>query len=486
MSLSEEALRELSRLTSDFPYYASRCLHIKAKAGAIIPFKLNAAQLYIHEKLEEQRATTGRIRALILKGRQQGCSTYVEGRFFWKVTQTEGVKAFILTHHDDATANIFGMAKLYFENVPPQLKPVTAASNKKELVFSKLKSGYAVGTAGSAGVGRSQTIQYFHGSEVAYWPHAETHVAGAMQAVPDAEGTEIILESTSAGAEGLFYTMAQSAMAGQGDYQLIFVPWFWQPEYRKKLPDNFSKTPEEHEYAQLYGIDDEQICWRRSKIIELAGVWNFRREYPATAKEAFLAEVPGALWKRHTIDECRVLEAPEMRRIVIAIDPAVTKEEASDETGIVCAGLGIDGKGYVLTDLSGRYSPAEWARRAIAEYHTKTADRIIVEVNNGGDMIKHTISVEDDTVAVKEIRASRGKRARAEPVAALYERGDVHHVGSHTGLEDQMCTWDAAQSNESPDRVDALVWALTELMLQSVPQPQIRSLDMPHVPGRKF
>jgi hypothetical protein len=187
------------RLKDDFPHYAARCLKIRTKAGKVDALKLNAAQLYIHKRIEEQLAATGRVRAVILKGRQQGCSTYVEGRFYWKVSHRLGVRAFILTHEQDATDNLFEMASRYHEHCPDLVKPSTGAANAKELHFDKLDSGYKVGTAGSKAVGRSQTLQYFHGSEIGYWPFAENHASGIMQAVPNEEGTEIILESTANG-----------------------------------------------------------------------------------------------------------------------------------------------------------------------------------------------------------------------------------------------------------------------------------------------
>jgi phage terminase large subunit-like protein len=178
-----------------------------------------------------------------------------------------------------------------------------------------------------------------------------------------------------------------------------------------------------------------------------------------------LEDAAGALWRRAEIEALRVKHAPDLKRIVVAIDPAVSAGEGSDETGIIVAGYGLDEKGYVLQDLSGRYSPAEWAGRAIAAFHRWHADRLIGEVNNGGDMIEHTLRAVDRRVAYRAVRASRGKHARAEPIAALYEQGRVRHVGAFPALEDQMVSWEPLGAEHSPDRVDALVWALTELML---------------------
>lgn len=188
-----------------------------------------------------------------------------------------------------------------------------------------------------------------------------------------------------------------------------------------------------------------------------------------------LEEAEGALWSRDLIEECRVSRenVPHLQRIVVAIDPATTDNPDSDDTGICVAGLGSDGHGYVLDDLSGQYSPEGWARRAVNALHVNKADRIIGEANNGGDMIEHTLrTLRDDQdrptgreVPYKKVHASRGKQARAEPVVALYEQHRVHHVGVLASLEDEQVTWEPGSGARSPSRLDAVVWALTELMV---------------------
>jgi len=180
-----------------------------------------------------------------------------------------------------------------------------------------------------------------------------------------------------------------------------------------------------------------------------------------------LDDNPHALWKRDRIDELRVANHPDLRRVVIGVDPSVTSLNTSDETGIIAAGVSKDDHGYILDDLSLIASPDGWAREAVAAYHEHGADRLVAEVNNGGDLVEVVIRTIDPKIAYKKVNASRGKAKRAEPVAALYEQGKVHHVGSFPKLEDQMCSYDPEDENgDSPDRMDALVWALTELMLK--------------------
>jgi len=190
-----------------------------------------------------------------------------------------------------------------------------------------------------------------------------------------------------------------------------------------------------------------------------------------------IEQLEGALWQRAWIDDRRVaLGTPEqynIRRLVVAIDPNVTTSEESDEAGIVAAGIGENSHGYVFRDASGRMSPLDWANRAIDLYLELKADTIVAEANNGGELVEITIGVaarnRGMVVPVQLVHASRGKRTRAEPVAALYQQGKVHHVGEFPDLEDQMCTWENKPGEASPDRLDAVVWGLSELMLEGEP-----------------
>lgn len=185
-----------------------------------------------------------------------------------------------------------------------------------------------------------------------------------------------------------------------------------------------------------------------------------------------LEDAEGALWRRTMIEALRVRLLPPLRRSVVAIDPAVSTNADSAETGIVLAGVGdcrCKGKpelhGFVIDDLSGLFSPDGWTRRAVGAYQMQRADRIVAEVNNGGALVESVLRTVDRTIAYRAVHASQGKRTRAEPVAALYEQGKVHHIGAFPKLEDQLCSWEPLSGQPSPDRLDALVWALTDLML---------------------
>jgi len=310
-------------LASEFPEFATASFNIRSKSGAICTLVFNRAQRHIHSRLEAQRRKTGRVRALILKGRQQGCSTYVGARFFHRAMHVKGLRVFILTHEDAATQNLFEIVQRFQANCANRHKTPTAVSNAHGLTFVDLDSGYMLGTAGTKAVGRSSTVQLFHGSEVAFWPHAETHAAGVLQAVPDADGTEIILESTANGPGNFFHRTWRDAEAGRNDYIPIFVPWYWQDEYRKTV-DGFEPTEEERAYGDLYGLDDGQLAWRRAKIADLNDAALFRQEYPATAAEAFEMSGHDSFIPPALVAAARKATCEASGPLVIGFDPAWT------------------------------------------------------------------------------------------------------------------------------------------------------------------
>lgn len=174
-----------------------------------------------------------------------------------------------------------------------------------------------------------------------------------------------------------------------------------------------------------------------------------------------LDDNPGALWQRDVIENLRVSTHPPLIRIVVGVDPAVSSGDESNETGIVTVGIAANGHCYILDDTSLRGSPNEWAVAVVRAYHHWTADRVIGEVNNGGDLVEVNLRTVDRSIPYKAVHASRGKQIRAEPIAALYEQGKVHHVGTFPQLEDQMCEW--VPGDKSPDHMDACIWACAEL-----------------------
>lgn len=339
--MSEREMKVRKRLATDFLYYAPRAMAILPKPDAngrraLKKFELNAAQRYIHERIEEQKQRIGLVRAVILKGRQQGASTLIGARFYHRTSNNTGQRTFILTHQEQATQNLFAMTKRYHENCPAAVRPHTGKSNAKELVFDRLDSQYQVSTAGSKEVGRSATLTNVHGSEVAFWENGETHLAGLFQAVAFAPGTEIILESTANGVGNFFHDEWVKAEKGEGDFIAIFVPWFWQDEYRRPAPEGFelrsdkSAVPEgeltEEEYAKAFKCDNDQMFWRRMKIIEFGtgdeGFYKFKQEYPATADEAFISSNGNSFMPRDAVLKARKSTVATKGALIIGVDPA--------------------------------------------------------------------------------------------------------------------------------------------------------------------
>lgn len=330
----------LIKVLKSLPLFAKNFLKIRSKSGAILPFAFNRGQIYIHEKIERQLQETGKVRALILKGRQLGCSTYVQARFFHKVSTHQGKKAFILTHEAEATKNLFDMTKRFCDLMPDGLIPIPDSSSAKELNFKSLNSGYSVGTAGNKAVGRSQTIQLMHGSEVAYFPHADEHAKGILQTVSNERGTEIILESTANGIGNYFYNMWMSSVNGQSDFQAIFVPWFWQPEYTINPAKSDHLNAEEADILAEYksiGITKEHLYWRRKKLFEFSNdhetaLERFHTEYPCTALDAFRNPVANRFIKAHLVQRARKNQITSQSPLVIGVDPAISD---NDRTAII-------------------------------------------------------------------------------------------------------------------------------------------------------
>jgi len=337
MSVSRETAQEWYQgVKGDFEKYLALDpvpLHIKPKAGGIIPFQLNPVQKVIHRAIEKQREERGYVRVLGLKARQQGYSTYVEGRFYWRTTTSTGKTAMIMAHEDKATGNLFAMAKLYHDKAPGPLRPDTKASNAKELIFDNdhgtgLKSQYIVQTAGSSRAGgRSFTIHFLHASEVAHWGQTGAAIfGGAYESVPSEYpailGTEVVLETTANGLDPVFYPLWQAAKAGENEYLPIFIPWYFHPGYRMPLTDaeanRVEGTLDDYERWLLsrkdsegYPLDLEHIAWRRNKVataqpkLGLTKLQWFQQEYPATEREAFVST------GRHVFDVQKLMDLAE-------------------------------------------------------------------------------------------------------------------------------------------------------------------------------
>lgn len=277
------------RFYDDFEFYAKHVLKIKTKKGTVAPFIMNKAQKILLEKVLGQLATEGKIRVVILKGRQMGLSTLVGGYLYWWTSQRKAQKTIVVTHMAESTKTLFDMTKRYFTNTPEHLKPHTQYSSRKELSFDILDSSYAVATAGGEAFGRGDMFTQAHISELAFWQpsSANDNLNGLLQCIPNERGTAIFVESTANGVSGPYYTMWQGAVEGKNGFIPVFLPWFIDDGYRVPVPESFKRTPEETDLVAKYGLDDGQLMFRRQKIAQ-NGPELFMQEYPCCADEAFL------------------------------------------------------------------------------------------------------------------------------------------------------------------------------------------------------
>lgn len=290
------------KVLTDTRKFIETFLCIRTKSGQITPFRLNASQQKLYAAVAAAQEQGKPIRIIILKARQMGFSTLTEGIIFHRTACRHLHNALIITHKDEATTNLFQMAKLFYEYLPQQLKPMLKNSNAKELIFENptknqrekkrrpgLKSKIKCTTAGGKGVGRSDTLNDIHMSEVAFWPgDIITTIGGLMQAVPAEADSMVIIESTANGFNA-FKTMWDDAVAGRSDFTPLFFPWYEMAEYRMPYHGE-ALTAEEQEIMQSFSLDTEQIMWRRWCIANNCGgrADLFRQEYPSTPEDAFL------------------------------------------------------------------------------------------------------------------------------------------------------------------------------------------------------
>jgi hypothetical protein len=315
----------------DLPFYAEQCLRIRPKIGGTSPLVFNAAQLELHRRLEDQLKTKGMVRAIILKGRQMGCSTYVASRLFKKTTETPGLRTIIIAHERQASNNLFRVVKRFGDLLPEDRRPSIGTSNQQELQFDKIDSGYVVATATEEGAGRSDTAQCLHASECAFWADMSEQLSALFQTVPRIPGSEIILESTAKEFGDAFHQLWRSAETGESEFLPIFLSWKLDPGYRAAVGEDFTRTTEEKRLAELHGLDDEQLYWRRLKIAELRSEDLFKREYPLTASEAFIAASFDSFIPADVVMTARKEEVEPYGPLVVGVDPA---GKGADSTAI--------------------------------------------------------------------------------------------------------------------------------------------------------
>ena len=311
--------------------YIESCLKIKTKSGTVVPFRLNDAQRKLYAVAKRQQDAGKPVRLIILKARQLGFSTLTEGLIFHACATRRNVNALIVAHREDATANLFRMSKLFYDELPAPVKPMLRASNAQELVFENpsklrserearpgLRSRIRCATAGGRGIGRSDTLQCVHLSEYAFWPDGAdgkaSTLAGILQAVPSLPGTMVVIESTANGFED-FKERWDAAVAGENDFEPVFFAWFENPDYSMPVVPGTEWTPEERDLKAAYRLTDGQLQWRRWCIANNCGgsLDMFRQEYPASPGEAFLHSGTGVFDNEQIVLRLERLPGPAGR-----------------------------------------------------------------------------------------------------------------------------------------------------------------------------
>lgn len=341
--------------------YIENCLKIKTKSGTVVPFRLNDAQRKLYAVAKRQQDAGKPVRLIILKARQLGFSTLTEGLIFHACATRKNVNALIVAHREDATANLFRMSKLFYDELPAPVKPMLRASNAQELVFENpsklrserearpgLRSRIRCATAGGRGIGRSDTLQCVHLSEYAFWPDGAdgkaSTLAGILQAVPSLPGTMVVIESTANGFED-FKERWDAAVAGENDFEPVFFAWFENPDYSMPVVPGTEWTPEERELRDAYRLTDGQLQWRRWCIANNCGgsLDMFRQEYPASPGEAFLHSGTGVFDNEQIVLRLERLPSPVGR------GEFTDSEWTESETGaITLYELPEEGVPYVL------------------------------------------------------------------------------------------------------------------------------------------
>lgn len=323
-------MREMTEFLSlPFPVYCKKYLKIRTKSQGIQPLELNAGQIKLYEHTQAQLEARGYVRTMLLKARQWGGSTAIQAMAYRDITcGPRGSKAFIMSHLQSTTGALFGMTKRFNDLMDPRFRPVSTGGSATSLRFEKRDSMYSVGTAGSRNVGHGETTQFLHASEFALWDNANDHLNGIFQTVPTAgPGTKIFVESTAKGMGNEFHRMCIDARKGTSDYWFLFVPWYWFPEYKARVPDSLILTPDEELMQEVMGLSDEQMAFRALKINEMGGgeqgEAKFCSQYPTVPEDAFRTSTAGSYYNAMYVVRARntKIEVPYGARIM-GIDPA--------------------------------------------------------------------------------------------------------------------------------------------------------------------
>lgn len=329
---------KIDYLRNNLPEYAEKFIRIRPKSGGkSVPLVFNQAQMMLHHFIEDIRKAGQLVRVTVIKGRQQGISTYTAARFLHRATLNPGVSVFILAHISKSCDYLFDVVKRMYLNLPDPLRPSIERSNKKELKFGKIDSEYGLGTAGAQDVGRGMNPHLLHLSEAAFYGNTDDLSTGLMQGVATDLKTEIIMESTANGVNNMFYNLCMKGTDPNAltRYRTLFIPWYIQSEYRETPPSRFKPSSKELELMELYDLSIDQIFWRRRKLEDEYNndLWKFLQEYPCCLAEAFQS-TGNTLLKPELVEAARKSQAylDSLAPMVMGVDGS---GEGADRTVLV-------------------------------------------------------------------------------------------------------------------------------------------------------
>ena len=434
------------RLRSDLAAYARTCLRIRPETGGAVPFVFNRPQRLIHSRLEEQKARTGRVRALVLKGRKMGASTYIGARQFHNTTFRFGCSSLVAAHDQDSTAELFDMPRRFYEMFPDDrlwLRPEATRARASELYFPGLDSGYKVATAGGTNIGRGRTPQNLHGSEVAFWQNADEHMRGLMQAVPEADGTEIVFESTANGIGGWFHDEVKAALVGDSGFILIFTGWYEDERYSvpiERIPEDWRPTTYWREYQKSHRLTVEQLYWAWNKNRTLArasgGVteeacWSFKQEFPATVEEAFQTGDQRSFIPSEDVAKARKgVQLPDVGPVIFGID--VGHSLKSDPSFIIDRQSATAGK-RVFREIK-TPNPMELAGEISAEIRKWNPAVVNIDTTEGAGKAVHYRLVEMGYDMCRAVNFG------SKPVGVGPD-GDNYYANRRAEMWDSMRAW---------------------------------------------
>lgn len=443
---------DVRSLLKNFSRYREKFLKIRPRTGGErTPFVVNAAQQILHQRLEWELQTFGRVRALIPKARRMGVSTYIGSRFFHRTVSKKGTRAHVVAHRSDSASNLFREVKLFHECLPEEWRPQVSTSNARELIFDKLQSVYKVSSAEGGNIGRSDDTHLLHMSEAAFFDNTEDLSSGIMQTVLDQPGTEIAQESTGNGSSGMFFSMCEQAHheRNTGLWRIHFLPWTVMPEYQEAVPEKWQPPKEFADYGQMHGMTLAQVYWFWRQNYTIATMNGgqpdsihrlTRQEYPAVYTECFMTDSSLDFFPASLVQQAMLSKVPPTAGAlkIMSVDPA---GDGVDEC-FVCDRQGnvVGQRVWGAIKSKDQNVQADWI---VAAYRRFEMDVILVETDGVGKGLLDAVRLRmrdkaDRVIAVTRSHGASHALRWGNKRAELHEKCTIWLQGTPNLPNDKM------------------------------------------------